>query len=120
MLSIFTEQLEKLALRTSPTTAIALLGNLPPRMREGLQRMRFRQTLKLAAETPFYAEEFRRRKIDVRRIRHAAELGDLYTTGDDLLKYGPEAFMTGRAADTAFETTGTSSADPKRVYFSTR
>jgi phenylacetate-CoA ligase len=46
-------------------------------------------------------------------------LGDFYTTGEDLRAHGAEAFLTGRA-DTAFETTGTTSPSPKRVFFSQR
>ena len=98
MLSVFTEQLEKLALRTNPKTAISIFGNLPQSLLTGLQLMRFRQTLKLAAKTPFYSQEFRRRNIDIRNIRVPTDLGDLFTTGEDLLKHGPEAFMTGRRA----------------------
>jgi phenylacetate-CoA ligase len=119
MLSRVTEQLEKLALRTNPRTAISVFGKLPRPLTIGLQEMRFRDTLKIAAAAPFYSEEFRKRGIDVRKVRKPAELGDFYTTGDDLLRHGPEAFLT-RHADTAFETTGTTSAAPKRVFFSNR
>ncbi len=119
MLSRVTEQLEKLALRTNPKTALSVFGKLPPALMIGLQRKRFRETLRIAARAPFYAEEFRRRNIDVSKIRCPEDLGDLFTTGGDLLKHGPEAFLTGHA-DTAFETTGTASAVPKRVFFSNR
>ena len=119
MLSRITEQFEKIALRTNPGTAISIFGKLPPFLMVGLQNMRFRQTLKLAVKTPFYAREFERRKIDIRKISHPSQLGDFFTTGDDLLDHGPEAFLAGRA-DTAFETTGTTSDLPKRVFFSQR
>src|SRR6267143_1713659 len=66
-----------------------------------------------------YREEFKRRGIDPRRIAHPSDLGDFYTTGEDLRVHGAEAFLTGRA-DTAFETTGTTSPAPKRVFFSQR
>src|SRR5258706_16297818 len=55
----------------------------------------------------------------VRRIEHPSQLGDFYTTGEDLREEGAEAFLTGHA-DTAFETTGTTSPIPKRVFFSQR
>lgn len=120
MLAKITEQLERLALRTNPQRAAQLLGRLPQSAFESLQRARFRQTLRLVAErSTFYREEFRRRGIDVRRIEHPSELGDFYTTGEDLRKHGAQAFLTGRA-DTAFETTGTTSPVPKRVFFSNR
>src|SRR5437764_13280387 len=106
MLSILTEQFEKIALRTSPKTAISLMSKVPPPLMLGIQRLQFRETLKLAAKAPFYEREFRRRNIDVRKIRQPEDLGDFFTTGEDLLEHGPEAFLAGRA-DTAFETTGT-------------
>src|SRR2546422_1516495 len=117
MISEFIELFEGVALRTNPERAIRLLGLLPPSFIEAMQRARFRRTLRLAAESsPFYREQFQRRGIDVRRIEHPSQLGDFYTTGEDLrarvddFKIGP--------ADTAFETTGTTSPVPKRVFFS--
>ena len=119
MLSKITEQFEKIALRTNPKYAIRLLGKLPPSVMLEMQKMRFRHTLKLATKAPFYIEQFQKHKIDWRKIRHPAELGGLYTTGDDLRDWGAEAFLTGRA-DTAFETTGTTSGETKRVFFSNK
>ncbi|MEA2874638.1 MAG: phenylacetate-CoA ligase [Hyphomicrobiales bacterium] len=111
------EQVERLALRMEPQRAVRLLNAMPPSAIEALQRARFRQTLRLAAgRSPFYREEFRRRGIDVRRIEHPSELGDFYTTGEDL-RARVEDFKIGRA-DTAYETTGTTSPVPKRVFFS--
>src|SRR5438094_7579292 len=120
MISEFIELFEGVALRTNPERAIRLLGLLPPSFIEAMQRARFRRTLRLATQrSPFYREQFRKRGIDVRRIEHPSELGDFYTTGEDLREHGAEAFLTGHA-DTAFETTGTTSAIPKRVFFSQR
>lgn len=119
MLSKITGQLEKLALKTNPKYAIKLLGKVPPSVMLELQKMRFRNTLKLAVRAPFYIEQFKKRGIDARKIKHPAELGDFFTTGEDLRDWGAEAFLTGRA-DTAFETTGTTSGEPKRVFFSNR
>ena len=119
MLSKITEQFEKLALRTNPKYAISLLNRMPPAFLSQMQFLRFRHTLKLAAKAPFYAEEFNKRGIDANKIKHPSDLGDFYTTGDDLQKHGAEAFLTGRA-DTAFETTGTTSGETKRVFFSNK
>jgi phenylacetate-CoA ligase len=97
-----------------------MLGMMPDALIKRMQAVRFRQTLRLVAEaSPFYREEFRRRRIDARRIRRPEDLGDFYTTGEDLRRHGPEAFLTGRP-DTAFETTGTTSPVPKVVFFSNR
>ncbi len=119
MLSKLTEQFEKLALRTNPSYAIDFLNKVPPSLLEKMQLMKFRQTLKLAANAPFYKEQFAKRNIDANKIKHPSELGDFFTTGADLSKYGAEAFVVGRA-DTAFETTGTTSGETKRVFFSNR
>lgn len=112
------EQVERIALKMKPERAGRLLGALPTSAIEAMQRARFRQTLRLASErSRFYREEFRRRGIDVRRIEHPSDLGDFYTTGEDLRAHGAEYFLTG-CADTAFETTGTTSPVPKRAFFS--
>lgn len=119
MLAKLTEQFEKFALRTNPAYAIRLLNRMPPAILTRIQLMKFRQTLKLAAKAPFYREEFQRRGININKIRHPSDLGNFFTTGADLQKHGAEAFLTGRA-DTAFETTGTTSGETKRVFFSNR
>src|SRR3989442_4538116 len=118
MLTKMIEQIERMVLRMEPHRSVRFVNVSPPWAIDALQRARFRRTLRLAAErSSFYREQFRRRGIDVRRIEHPSELGDFYTTGEDLREHGAEAFLTGRA-DTAFETTGTTSAIPKRVFFS--
>jgi phenylacetate-CoA ligase len=120
MLSSLVELAERLALRTDPRRAVELLGLIPHPALEAMRRARFKRTLRLAAErSPFYREEFRRRGIDARRINHPSELGDFYTTGEDLRALGAERFLSG-PAETAFETTGTTSPVPKRVFFSRR
>jgi phenylacetate-CoA ligase len=120
MLSSIVELAERVALRTDPQRAIELLGLIPGPALEAMRRARFKRTLRFAAErSPFYREEFRRRGIDARRIDHPSELGDFYTTGEDLRALGAERFLTG-PGETAFETTGTTSPVPKRVFFSRR
>jgi phenylacetate-CoA ligase len=117
MLTTIIEQLERAVLHLEPHRAVRFLNLSPPSAIESMQRARFRRTLRLAANrSTFYRNEFRRRGIDVHRIDHPSELGDFFTTGDDLRAHHPEAFLTGRA-DTAFETTGTTSPVPKRVFF---
>jgi phenylacetate-CoA ligase len=118
MLTSIVELAEHVALRTDPARAVELLGLIPHSALEAMRTARFRRTLKVAAaRSAFYREQFRRRGIDVRRIDHPSQLGDFYTTGEDLRSQGAEAFLVGRA-DTAFETTGTTSPVPKRVFFS--
>src|SRR3989442_462314 len=120
MLTKMIEQIERMVLRMEPHGSVRFLNVSPPWAIDALQRARFRRTLRLAAErSSFYREQFRKRGIDVRRIEHPSQLGDFYTTGEDLRSHGAEAFLTGRA-DTAFETTGTTSPIPKRIFFSNR
>jgi phenylacetate-CoA ligase len=120
VLSLTHELIERLAVRTDPERVTRWYGALPSSVLEMTQRARLRHSLRLAAaRSPFYREQFRRRGIDVCRIEHPSQLGDFYTTGEDLRAHGGEDFLTGRA-DTAFETTGTTSSVPKRVFFSHR
>jgi phenylacetate-CoA ligase len=120
MLTNIIEQIERLVLHLEPQHSVAFLNLTPPWLIQKMQRARFQRTLQLAGErSTFYREEFKRRGIDPRRIEHPSELGDFYTTGEDLRSHGAEAFLTGHA-DTAFETTGTTSPVPKRVFFSQR
>ena len=120
MLTRLGEQIEVAALKASPAGSARVFGALPPGALAALQSARFKKTLRLVAErAPFYRDAFRRLGIDVSRISHPSQLGDFYTTGDDLRREGPEGFLIGRA-ETAFETTGTTSPVPKRVLFSNR
>jgi phenylacetate-CoA ligase len=118
--SLAVELIELVAVRTDPQRVAGWFGSLPPSGLKTLQRARFRHALRLAAEhSPFYREQFRRHGINVKRIEHPSQLGDFYTTGEDLRNQGGSDFLAGRA-DTAFETTGTTSSVPKRVFFSRR
>ena len=114
------EWAERASLRLPPERAKRMLSLMPDALLRRMQAARFRQTVRLVAErSPFYREEFKRRGIDARGVRSPSDLGDFYTTGEDLRRCGAEAFLAGRP-DTAFETTGTTSPVPKRVFFSNR
>ncbi|HEY3886853.1 MAG TPA: AMP-binding protein, partial [Vicinamibacterales bacterium] len=119
MLAKLSERIEGVALRRAPAATARVMGAMPASLFERVRRARFRRTMELAARSRFYGDAFRRRGIDPRRVSHPSELGDFFTTGEDLRQHGPDAFIVGRA-DTAFETTGTTSPMPKRVYFSNR
>jgi phenylacetate-CoA ligase len=111
---------ERASLRLPPERAKQMLGMMPDALLRRMQAARFRRTIRLVAEaSTFYREEFRRRRIDARSVRRPEDLGDFYTTGEDLRRHGPEAFLVGRP-DTAFETTGTTSPVPKQLFFSNR
>src|SRR5437773_2272372 len=109
MLTDLVDRLEGLVLRAAPAQGPRVMGALPPQVLASMQASRFRRTLRIAGRAPFYRDAFRTRGIRVETIRHPSELGDFYTTGEDLRSHGPEAFLVGRP-DTAFETTGTTSS----------
>jgi phenylacetate-CoA ligase len=120
MISKLIEYTERASLRLPPRQAERLFGATPETLLRRMQAARFRHTLRLVAErSPFYREEFKRRGINPRKIRQPSDLGDFYTTGEDLRRCGAEAFIVARP-DTAFETTGTTSPVPKRIFFSHR
>src|SRR6266571_1224916 len=120
MLTKAIETIEHAVLHLEPQRSVKFINSLPAAALASMQIARFKRTLKLAAaRSSFYRDEFRRRGIQVERVEHPSQLGDFYTTGEDLRSHGAEAFLTGRA-DTAFETTGTTSPIPKRVFFSNR
>src|SRR5262245_54124135 len=118
MLTKAIEAIERKVLELEPERSTKLINWSPPWAIERMRRARFQRTLRLAAErSSFYRLQFGQRNIDVARIEHPSQLDDFYTTGEDLRSYGAQAFLTGRP-DTAFETTGTTSPIPKRVFFS--
>src|SRR6266851_10114739 len=109
MLTNIIEQIERAVLHLEPQHSVAFLNVSPQWAIEKMQRARFRRTVRLAAErSTFYREEFKRRGIDPRRIEHPSELGDFYTTGEDLRAHGAEAFFFFKQK-TAYEITGTTS-----------
>ena len=69
-----------------------------------------------AAHQKFFARKLREAAIDPRRVRGPEDLGDIFTTPEDLRNLPAEEFLC-REPELVFETTGTSGG-PKRVYFS--
>ena len=94
-----------------------LYTRVPQSLLRRIEAANFIKTVRFVSEhSPFYKEAFRRRGIRAEKVRSPADLGDFYTTAEDI-RTSPESFIC-RKPDTAFETTGTTSARPKRVYFS--
>lgn len=86
-----------------------------PRWASSLSLHRFRQTVRYAAKrSPFYREAFAKRGIDATKVRQPADLGDFFTTPDDL-QAQPEQFIC-RPPNIVFESSGTSGRN-KRVYY---
>jgi len=90
--------------------------SLPRSIIRGIQADGFRTVVQYAARhQKFFAQRLREKGIDPARVRVPQDLGDLFTTPEDLVSVPAEGFLC-REPEAVFETTGTSGA-PKRVYF---
>ncbi len=102
----------------SPAARIWIARRLSPRFIDRLQRAKFHALVRYAARhSKFYRDSFRERGIDPRRIYSHADLGDFFTTAQDLKTRPIEDFLCA-PGECGFETTGTSMGVNKRVYFS--
>ncbi len=82
-----------------------------------LQLDSFRELVRYAAQhQKFFARKLQEHGIDPARVRRPEDLGNIYTTPEDLRNLPAEDFLC-REPELVFETTGTSGG-PKRVYFS--
>jgi phenylacetate-CoA ligase len=82
-----------------------------------MQADSFRTLVRYAAvHQKFFARKLREHGIDPKRVREPQDLGDIFTTPEDLRALPAEEFLC-REPELVFETTGTSGG-PKSVYFS--
>ncbi len=89
---------------------------LPQGLIRRLQEDGFAETVRYAAKhQKFFQRKIAAAGIDAQRVRRPEELGDIFTTPDDLLSLPADDFLC-RLPDAVYETTGTSGA-PKRIYF---
>ncbi len=94
-----------------------LYSKLSPDFIAKMERDNFKGTVRFVADhSPFYKKQFKKHKIDASKVESPSDLGDFFTTAEDI-RQDPESFLCSKP-DTAFETTGTTSKRPKRVYFS--
>jgi phenylacetate-CoA ligase len=90
---------------------------MPPPVIRQLQRCAFRDVVCYAARhQKFFAEKLRKHGLSASRIRKPQDLGDIFTTPEDIISRPPADFIC-RPPQLVFETTGTS-GPPKRLYFS--
>jgi phenylacetate-CoA ligase len=83
-----------------------------------LREHRFRQVVQyVGRHSEFYRTAFRQRGIDPRMVRTPADLGDFYTTPDDIVA-NPKAFIC-QTPNIVFESSGTSGKN-KQIYYSQR
>jgi phenylacetate-CoA ligase len=87
-----------------------------PATLHSIQAWKLRRTLHhVARHSAFYRGLFQRHGVDVASITHPAELGDLFTTPQDLVDH-PEDFLC-RPPQVLYETSGTSGRR-KTIYYS--
>ncbi len=101
--------------RMSDVSLARMYRHSPSALVGGLAHYRFRRTVRWAAKrSAFYREAFRSRGIDPRRVRKPADLGDFFTTPDDITR-DPEKFLCTKP-NFVFESSGTSGRN-KQIYF---
>lgn len=106
---------DKISARLSPVQMARLYAATPKWMAESLSLHRFRQTVRWAGKhSRFYREAFAQRGIDPARVRKPQDLGDFFTTPDDITSR-PADFIC-RPPNIVFESSGTS-GNNKQVYF---
>ena len=94
-----------------------LYSRVPAGVLKKLEEDNFRKTIEFVfRHSPFYRKRFAELGIRPEKVRRPEDLGDFFTTAEDI-RENPEAFVC-RTPHTAFETTGTTSKKPKRVFFS--
>ncbi len=102
----------------SPRRRLRVAGMLPTTLVDRLQRAKLHRLVRYAGKhSPFYREKFREYGINPRHVYTHADLGDFFTTPEDLKSRPVEDFLCARP-EAGFETTGTSLGVNKRVYFS--
>jgi phenylacetate-CoA ligase len=90
--------------------------SLPRPLVQKIQRDAFREVVRYAATRQnFFARHLREKGVDPARVRGPEDLGEIFTTADDLLKLPAEDFLC-RPAQAVFETTGTAGGS-KKTYF---
>src|SRR5215472_3912927 len=116
MLRSIQTTLERLVVQDSVSSLVRWGQSLPSGLVRRLQLDAFGQVVRYAASRQrFFAGKLAEKGIDPARVRGPGDLGDIFTTPEDLLSLPADDFLC-RAPEAVFETTGTSGA-PKRVYF---
>jgi phenylacetate-CoA ligase len=116
MLATLRKLVERVVIGES-APGLARWGKHVPRpVIEALQRDSFRALVRHAAQhQEFFKRKLRENGIDPGGVRRPEDLGNIFTTPEDLRDLPAEDFLC-REPQLVFETTGTSGG-PKRVYF---
>ena len=116
MLSSMRKFVERVVIGESVPGLIRWGKHVPRPLIQGLQRDSFRELVRYAARhQEFFKRKLRENGIEPGGVRRPEDLGNIFTTPEDLRNLPAEDFIC-REPQLVFETTGTSGG-PKRVYF---
>jgi phenylacetate-CoA ligase len=116
MFNGFRKLFERVVIGNSVPALVRWGEGLPRPVVKRLQADAFREIVRYAAaRQKFFARRLHEKGIDPARVRRPEDLGEIFTTADDLLKLPAEDFLC-RPAQAVFETTGTSGGS-KKTYF---
>jgi phenylacetate-CoA ligase len=116
MLSHIRKFLERAVIGESVPGLVRWGKHVPRPVIQGLQRDSFRELVCYAAQRQrFLKRKLRENDIEPSGVRRPEDLGNIFTTPEDLRNLPAEDFLC-REPHLVFETTGTSGG-PKRVYF---
>jgi phenylacetate-CoA ligase len=97
-----------------------LASKIPPGLVPSIRRAKFRKLIQYVGEkSPFYRRRFKEAGIDPRGIGSPEEMGNFFTTSQDLRENPVEDFLCGRP-ENGFETTGTTATTSKKLWFGRR
>ncbi|MBF0254656.1 MAG: hypothetical protein HQL11_06010, partial [Candidatus Omnitrophica bacterium] len=103
-----------------PGRAVWLYQHIPSAVLDWLRLANLRKTVNWVNERSiFYSNRFRESGLDLRHLSAPSGLGGFFTLPADLQSRPADHFLCEKA-QTAFETTGTTSRRSKRVFFSNR
>ncbi len=109
--------INKIPFGNSAEKGFFLYTKLPPSLFEKIEQDNFRKTVQYVAKySKFYQRKFSQFKINISQVKSPQDLGDFFTTAEDIRENWEEFICA--PPDTAYESTGTTSKKPKRVYFS--
>jgi phenylacetate-CoA ligase len=116
MLNSIRKLFERVVIGESVASLVRWGKYVPRPVIEGLQRDSFGELVRYAAERQaFLKRKLRENGIEPASVRRPEDLGNIFTTPEDLRNLPAEDFLC-REPQLVFETTGTSGG-PKRVYF---
>ncbi len=117
MLSEIRQFVERKVIGDSIPSLVRWGKSVPPGLMRRLQAEEFRKVIRYAAaRQKFFRHKLGEAGVDPGSVRGPEDLGEIFTTPEDLITLPAEDFLC-REPQAVFETTGTSGG-PKHVYFS--